>query len=117
MKLAACLLALSIVSGVPEAVTLRVTPQQTFELATIRSTIQIEPNYLNVAVCLLWDSEDGESGKHCWTIEGQYAPKTYTFDVVRLPAGSYTFQASVAQGPKWIMSASQQVHVISRVGE
>jgi len=116
MKLRAALLFSSLL-GVSTAVgsspTLRMSPQQAFEPATVRATVTLEPNYLNQVLCLSWDSQDGEMGQNCRTLDGQYEPKTRTYEV-KLSAGQYLFQASVERGPQWLFSARVPVSVLSK---
>ena len=98
----------------PDPIRLAVTPAQSFEPATIRATITLEPNALNSTLCLLWDSDDGEAGQHCWSTDGSFEPKTRLFDVKRLGAGHYMFQAAVSQGLKWVRSQLLEVTVLPR---
>lgn len=94
------------------SISLKVTPRQVFEPATIRTTITVERNPENQAVCLDWDSIDGMAGAHCWAVDGANAPRVYTFDVKGLTAGDYEFTAAVFQRPKWIRTPGQVVNVI-----
>lgn len=95
-------------------ISLKVTPRQAFEPVTIRSTVTVEPNYLNTAVCLMWDSEDGQGGMDCRPLEGQYAPKTFYFENKDTRGGDYVFTAAVYQGLTWVYSVGVHVSVIPR---
>jgi len=106
------LLLLSATPSGEKAINLRVSPRHGFEPLTVRATIVIEPNDLNTEWCLSWDSDDGEAGGTCRTMEGQYASKTTEILVERLPAGTYRFQASVNSRVRINRTAVVDVNVI-----
>ena len=68
----------------PPAISLSLNPHTGYRPLNVAARILVEPNYLNQAVCLVWES-DIYSGAGCWQVEGQYAPRAHAYTIKNLP--------------------------------
>lgn len=93
-------------------VTLAVTPRFSLNIPmTIRATIHTDPDETARGLCLVWDSDIGEAGSHCFPHEGEGAPKTTTWDLLIHSYGEYDIQAVLVRVSDVIRSMTQRVVV------
>lgn len=62
---------------------------------TIQAKVVIEPDETNREACILWQSEDGEAGEHCWPQVGANAPHTTFYRFTIASPGEYKVTAYI----------------------
>lgn len=95
----------------PPSVGLSVSPHFSSHPTRVRSTITIEPDERNRGACLVWDSDIGEAGSHCWDIEGTSFPRHTEFNNTLEQPGSYEFVLQLERTNKVLQTSPQTVEV------
>lgn len=68
--------------------------------ATLVVRVRIDADARNRAECIVWNSEDGEAGQECWSLNGADAPLTVQKEYRDLPEGHYVVEAWVVRADK-----------------
>jgi len=84
-----------------------------FAPLTVPMKLTIEPNYLNYLVCVEWDGP--ESGRSCWSLDGQYAARTHLYEIKALPTGQYAVRAQLFRVRETITTPIQPIQVLERL--
>ena len=97
------------------AITLKLTPQVGFAPLTVYATIRIQPNWLNRAIRLEWES-DRIHASALWSVEGQYAPTAHYYVLKQLSADDYKVQATIIRVMDSTTTLAQSIRVLDTIG-